>query len=64
MPIHQSQSNGILTITISRPDALNALNSDIMDGLGKSIQEAYHSKTVKVIILIGDGEKHLSRVRT
>jgi enoyl-CoA hydratase len=46
-----------LVVTISRPEALNALNSEILDGLHKVIQEAYQSKTIHALIITGDGEK-------
>jgi enoyl-CoA hydratase len=50
-------SSSILEITISRPEALNALSSEVLNGLSKIIQEAYHDTTVKGIILTGEGEK-------
>lgn len=46
-----------LVVTISRPEALNALNSEILDGLHKIIQEAYQNKNIHTLILRGDGEK-------
>jgi len=46
-----------LTIVISRQEALNALNSEILDGLHKVIQEAHQSKTLHGIIITGEGEK-------
>lgn len=55
--IRKQSSAGVLEITISRPDALNALNSDILDGLTQAIQEAYHDAAIRGIIISGDGEK-------
>ncbi len=55
--IKNTSASGILTVTISRPEALNAINSEIMDGLGQMIQEAYQNEAIKAVILIGDGEK-------
>ncbi|MDX1627529.1 MAG: enoyl-CoA hydratase-related protein [Fulvivirga sp.] len=48
---------GILTITVSRPDSLNALNVATIEELRTAIQEAYDNKEVKGVIITGEGEK-------
>jgi len=50
-------SEGILTITISRPKALNALNSPTLKELDHAIGEAEANKEVKVLVITGSGEK-------
>src|SRR4051812_12788065 len=50
-------SEGILTITINRPDKLNALNKDVIAELGAAITEAYGNDEVKSVLLTGSGEK-------
>jgi len=58
MPVIKTHnSSGTLVVTISRPDALNALNVETMDGLRDVMQEAYQNDTYRGIILTGDGEK-------
>lgn len=58
MPILQAENtSGILLVTLSRPDALNALNVETLERLREVMQEAYQSSTIKGIILTGDGEK-------
>lgn len=58
MRIIQTQYNDqILTVTLSRPEAMNALNIELLDGLRVIIQELYQNKDTKGIILTGDGEK-------
>jgi enoyl-CoA hydratase len=47
----------ILTLTISRPNALNALNGKVLDELECALYEASINKEIKVIIVTGDGEK-------
>lgn len=47
----------ILTVTLSRPDALNALNIDLMDRLREIIQELYQNNDTMGIILTGEGDK-------
>lgn len=50
-------SNGILTVTLSRPDALNALNNETINALAAAFEELLRDKTVKGVILTGEGEK-------
>lgn len=47
----------ILTITINRPDSLNALNIKTMDELQQAFQQAYDADEVKGVIVTGAGEK-------
>ena len=49
--------NGILTISINRPDKLNALNTKTIDELHEALMEAEQDKEVKVVILTGAGSK-------
>jgi enoyl-CoA hydratase len=51
------QNNGVCTITINRPNKLNALNKETIQELHNAIQEANLDKNIKVIILTGSGEK-------
>jgi enoyl-CoA hydratase len=50
-------SEGILTIKISRPEALNALNLKTLSELITVLQQAYQLADHKGLILTGDGEK-------
>jgi enoyl-CoA hydratase len=49
--------NGITTITINRPDKLNALNKTVIEELGAVIDEVYHNPAVKAAIITGSGPK-------
>lgn len=49
--------NGILTITISRQEKLNALNRATLEDLRVAIQGAYDDKNIKGVIISGAGEK-------
>lgn len=50
-------SNGIFTITINRPDKLNALNKDVITELGQAIDEVYQNEEIKSAIITGSGQK-------
>lgn len=47
----------VRTITINRPDKLNALNRDTINELGIAFQQARHDDSVRVVVLAGAGEK-------
>ncbi len=49
--------NGVLTITINRPDKLNALNAKTVKELSEAIKDAKANDEVKAIILTGAGQK-------
>ncbi len=52
-----SEENSVLTITINRPDQLNALNKQTIEELNKALALADVNPSVRVIILTGSGEK-------
>ena len=49
--------NGIALLTINRPKALNALNSETLAELNTCLAELENNEEVKVVILTGSGEK-------
>jgi enoyl-CoA hydratase len=55
--ILQNKSAGILTITIQRPQALNALNASVIGQLSVAIDTAQTDAEVQTIVLTGSGEK-------
>ncbi len=49
--------NGIATITINRPDKLNALNKDVIDDLSQAIDEVNNNPDIKSAVITGAGPK-------
>ncbi|HEX6226337.1 MAG TPA: enoyl-CoA hydratase-related protein [Chryseolinea sp.] len=47
----------VITATISRPKALNALNAEVVEELHDIIQRLYEDNEIRGLILTGDGEK-------
>ena len=52
-----SDENGLATITINRPNKLNALNKETIEELSDAFEDLEEDKSVKVIVLTGSGEK-------
>jgi enoyl-CoA hydratase len=52
-----SLENNIYTITINRPDKLNAINQDVMDDLNRVVDEIYEKKEIRSAIITGAGPK-------
>ena len=47
----------VATITLNRPEALNALDMDVLDTLPKLFDEAEHDPKVHALVITGTGEK-------
>jgi enoyl-CoA hydratase len=47
----------VLTATINRPKALNALNTEVLAELQELIQDLYRNDEIRGLILTGEGEK-------
>ena len=49
--------NGIYTITINRPDKLNAINNQVMTDINNAVQEVYDNNSIRSAIITGAGPK-------
>lgn len=52
-----SLDQGLFTITINRPDKLNALNKAVFNDLDAVLQEIENSASIKAVIITGSGGK-------
>ena len=52
-----SLENNIFTVTINRPDKLNALNKLVMEELNAVMDEVYKNPDIKSVIITGSGAK-------
>ena len=50
-------SDGIYTITINRPDKLNALNQEVLRSLNQELDTIYTDNNIKTVIITGSGPK-------
>lgn len=55
-----SKSDNIATVTINRPDKLNAMNTDVAKSLIEAFTSLGHDDSTKVIIVTGSGQKAFS----
>jgi enoyl-CoA hydratase len=55
--ISTQTEDGILTITINRPEKMNALNQQVLKELALVIEQVYSDRTIKAAIITGAGEK-------
>ena len=54
--VEQHLENGILTITLNRPEKLNALSSAVLDALSELFISAKENPNVKALLLTGKGK--------
>ncbi len=54
-PILLSTANGVLTLTLNRPDALNALNGALMEAMRGALAEASRDGDVRALLVTGAG---------
>ena len=47
--------DGVMTLTLNRPDVLNALTMGMMKGIRDSLKKAENDKTIKAVILTASG---------
>ncbi|HEY4289476.1 MAG TPA: enoyl-CoA hydratase-related protein [Puia sp.] len=55
--LHTDLSDAVFTVTINRPDKLNALNTQVMDELSEAVTEIYVNKEISSAIITGAGSK-------
>ena len=51
------QSGSVLTLTMNRPDVMNAMSSALAETLHRNIVDASHSKIIRSIVITGSGAK-------
>ena len=48
---------GVATLTVNRPNALNALNRNVLEEISRVIREVRHDSSVRVLIVTGAGDR-------
>lgn len=52
----EQNDNGILIITLNRPDKLNALNAEVLSELSELLNTAKNDSSVKALLITGNGK--------
>lgn len=50
-----SDDAGVRTLTLNRPDVLNAFNNDLLDALNKAVRDAERDAKVRCVVITGAG---------
>lgn len=53
---HELDSNGILTLTLNRPEKLNALSTDVLNALAELFRSAKTNPKVRALMITGNGK--------
>jgi 2-(1,2-epoxy-1,2-dihydrophenyl)acetyl-CoA isomerase len=53
--VELTRSDGVLTITLNRPDVLNALNKAVHDGLYAGLEQAAADPAIRAVVITGAG---------
>lgn len=55
--LHLEIESGLCTLSINRPDKLNALNNKVLDELTKAVDYVQNADNIRALIITGSGEK-------
>ncbi|MBM3648750.1 MAG: enoyl-CoA hydratase/isomerase family protein, partial [Alphaproteobacteria bacterium] len=53
----KSVEDGVMKITLNRPEAMNALSRYMMSGLNDALEEAAGSRSIGCVVVRGAGDK-------
>jgi len=59
-PVRYHEKNGIARISLDRPEALNAMNKELLQKLASILDKAKVDDAIKAVIITGTGEKAFS----
>lgn len=54
-PVLYAETDGIMTITLNRPAAMNAMNNDLMNGISEALANVTANESIRVVVLTGSG---------
>ncbi len=59
-PVRYQEKNGIARISLNRPEALNAMNKELLQELASALDKAKVDDAIRAVIITGTGEKAFS----
>ena len=54
-PVLYAETDGIMTITLNRPAAMNAMTNDLMNGISEALANVVANESIRVVVLTGAG---------
>lgn len=60
MVLNVGRERGVATLTLNRPEKLNALNWELLDALQQTLDTTAGDPTVRCVVLVGAGERAFS----
>src|SRR5437868_5662255 len=55
LPVLYDAADGVATITLNRPEVLNALNGELLAELRRVLEQAGQDESVRAVLLTGNG---------
>jgi len=59
-PVRYQEKNGIARISLNRPEALNAMNKELLQELASALDKAKMDDAIRAVIITGTGEEAFS----
>ena len=53
--LHELTNEGILIVTLNRPEHMNAINAGIMEGIQSALKDVKENNDIRVLVLTGNG---------
>ena len=54
-PLLYAVEDGIATLTLNRPESLNAMNDELMGGISAALEQVRHDESIRVVVVTGAG---------
>jgi len=58
--VYEKRAGGVAWATITRPEAMNALNGAVLEGLERAVTDAGADPEVRILVVTGEGDKAFS----
>ena len=59
-PVLEARDQGVLTLTLNRPERLNAITDELLDALTAALRASEADDTVRAVVLTGAGRAFCS----
>jgi enoyl-CoA hydratase/carnithine racemase len=53
----EEEKQGVVLLTLNRPEVMNAINFSLLDSLGEKVESCWYDNDVRVVLITGSGKK-------